>query len=198
MGSQAKRPSVNGRATKRKIRRMQKTRRRIAADVADQRSARKKNVKHMCSKPNHFRTNRQKNKTAHIGHKRVQQVTKETNKSEEEAIDIENPLFKIKAVSSVKTPGKQFNAMIIFSDPEELCLLSVRHRRYVQCWLRDFPVVNQTGNPPLRSSKVKLKLFDGSLVKPYGVTTLKIHQNNTTKELDFQIVEKTNKPLLLH
>ena len=43
---------------------------------------------------------------------------------------------------------------------------------------------------------MKLKLFDGSLLKPRGVDTLKIHQDNTTQELDFQIVETVNKPLL--
>ena len=62
--------------------------------------------------------------------------------------------------------------------------------------LHDLAVINQTGDPPLRSSKVKFKLFDGSLMKPCGVATLKIHRNNTTQELDFQIVETVNKPLL--
>ena len=93
--------------------------------MADQRSARKKNVKHMCSKPNHFASVcRLKNKTAgettaQKGHKRVQKVTEETE-SEDEAIDSKNPLFKIEAISSVKTSGKQFNTKIIFSDPKEL------------------------------------------------------------------------------
>ena len=62
--------------------------------------------------------------------------------------------------------------------------------------LRDLAVINQTGDPPLTSSQVKLKSFDGSPMKPCGVATLKIHRNNTTKELDFQIVETVNKPLL--
>ena len=62
--------------------------------------------------------------------------------------------------------------------------------------LCDLAVINQTGDPPLRSSKVKLKLFDSSLMKPCGVATLKIQQDNTTQELDFQIVETVNKPLL--
>ena len=99
----------------------------------------------------------------------------------------------------MKTAGKQFNAKIIFSDPEEFCFCQLDTGATCNVMeLRDFPVVNQTGNPPLRSNKAKLKLFDGPLVKSYGVATLKIHQNNTTKELDFQIVETTNKPLLLH
>jgi len=39
----------------------------------------------------------------------------------DEVNDNEDPLFHIEQVSSVKTPGKQFNAKIIFSDIEELC-----------------------------------------------------------------------------
>ena len=38
---------------------------------------------------------------------------------------------------------------------------------------------------------MKLKLFDGSLMKPCGIATLKIHRGNTT-----QIVETVNKPHL--
>lgn len=50
---------------------------------------------------------------------RVQQVTEETDESEEEATDNEDPFFKIEEDSSVKTPGKQFNPKIIFSDLKE-------------------------------------------------------------------------------
>ena len=161
----------------------------------------------MCSKPNHFASVCfQKNKpagekTAHKGHKRVQQVTEEADESEEEENDSEDSLFKIEEVSSVKTSGKQFNAKITFSDQEELyftelqCQLDTGATCNVM-GLRDLAVLNQTGNPPLRSSKVKLKLFDGSLMKPYGVATVKIHRNNTTKELDFQVVDTPNMPLL--
>ena len=100
-------------------------------------------------------------------------------------------------------PGKQFNAnlKIVFSDPEELynteleCQLDTSTTCNVM-GLRNLAVINQTGDPPLRSSKVKLKLFDGSLMKPCDAATLKIHRNNTTEELDFQIVETVNKPLL--
>ena len=58
------------------------------------------------------------------GHKSVKQVTEETDTSDDEMIDTEDPLFKIKEVSSVKTPDKQFNAKIVFSDPKELCRFS--------------------------------------------------------------------------
>ena len=75
--------------------------------------------------------------------------------------------------------------------------MSARHRRRCNVMsLRYLVDINQTRDPLLKSSKLKLKLFDGSLMKPYGVATLKIHRNNTTKELDFLIAETVNKPLL--
>ena len=131
----------------------------------------------------------------------MKQVTEETDTSDDDMTDSEDPLFKIEEVSSVKTAGKQFNAKIIFSDTEDLyntelkCQLDTGATYNVMS-LRDLAVISQTGDPPLRSSKVKLKLFDGSLMKPCGVAPLKIHRDNTTHELDFQIVETVNKPLL--
>ena len=62
--------------------------------------------------------------------------------------------------------------------------------------LRDLAMITQTGDPPLKSSKVKLRLFDDSLMKPHGVATMKIHRNGSTTQLNFQIVETKNKPLL--
>ena len=62
--------------------------------------------------------------------------------------------------------------------------------------LRDLAVIMQTGDPPLKSSEVKLRLFDGSLMKPHGVAILKIHRNGSTTQLNFQIVDTKNKPLL--
>ena len=47
------------------------------------------------------------------GHNNVKQVTEETDTSDDEMTDTEDPLFKIEEVSSMKTPGKQFNAKIV-------------------------------------------------------------------------------------
>ena len=84
----------------------------------------------MCSKPNHFASVcRQKNKpTGEKGRKRVQQVKEETDESEEEATDNEDPFFKIEEDSSVKTPGKQFNPKIIFSDLKESYFTKLRRQ----------------------------------------------------------------------
>ena len=98
-----------------------------------------------------------------------------THDSDDDLTDDEDPLFKIEEVFS-----SQLNAKIIFSDTEELynteleCQLDTGATCNVMS-LRDLAVISQTGDPPLRSSKVKLKLFDGSLMKPSGVATLKIH-----------------------
>ena len=57
-------------------------------------------------------------------------------------------------------------------------------------------MINQTGDPPLRKSNVKLKLFDGSIMQPCGAAILKLHRNGTVDQLEFQIVDGKNKPLL--
>ena len=121
--------------------------------------------------------------------------------SDEESEENDDPLFKIEEVSNMKTNGKQINANLVFSDMKE------DYHTELQCQLdtgatcnvvslRDLAVITQTGDPPLKSSKVKLRLFDGSLMKPHGVATLKIHQNGSTTQLNFQMVDTKNKPLL--
>ena len=111
----------------------------------------------------------------------MKQVTEEMETSDDDIINSEDLLFKIEEVSSVKTAGKQFNAKIIFSDPEESYNAELEYQLDTSATcnamsLCDLAVIDQTGDPPLGSSKVKLKLFDGSLMKPCGVATLKIHR----------------------
>lgn len=101
----------------------------------------------------------------------------------------------------MKTNGKQINANLVFSDMKEAyhteltCQLDTGATCNVIS-LRDLAVITQTGDPPLKSSKVKLRLFDGSLMKPRGVATLKTHRNGSTAQLNFQVVDTKNKPLL--
>ena len=128
------------------------------------------------------------------GHNSMKEVTEETDTSDDDITNSEDLLFKIEEVSSVKTAGKQFNAKIIFSDPEESYNTELEYQLDTSTTcnamsLCDLAVIDQTGDPPLGSSKVKLKLFDGSLMKPYGVATLKIHR-------EVQIVETVKKPFL--
>jgi len=51
-------------------------------------------------------------------------------------------------------------------------------RRYAMCNVlshRDLPVISQDGNPALQTSKVKLRLFTDSVMKPLGEVTLDVH-----------------------
>ena len=154
----------------------------------------------VCKKPNHFATVcrfNDKSKSHNPKHRGVRQV--ETFEEESEASD--DPLFKIEEVSNMKTNGKQINANLVFSDMKEAyhteltCQLDTGATCNVIS-LRDLAVITQTGDPPLKSSKVKLRLFDGSLMKPRGVATLKTHRNGSTAQLNFQVVDTKNKPLL--
>ena len=60
----------------------------------------------------------------------------------------------------------------------------------------DLSIIKQDGNPQMESSKTKLKLFDGSLMKPLGEVNLQVIHGGQTRVLNFQVVSGTNKPLL--
>ena len=154
----------------------------------------------VCKKPNHFATVcrfNDKSKSRNPKHRDVRQV--ET--SDEESEENDDLLIKVEEVSNMKTNGKQINTTLVFSDMKEdyhtelQCQLDTGAMCSVMS-LRDLAVITQTGDPPLKSSKVKLRLFDGSLMKPHGVAILKIHRNGSTTQLNFQIVDTKNKPLL--
>ena len=48
----------------------------------------------------------------------------------------------------------------------------------------------------MESSKTKLKLFDGSLIKPLGEVNLRVTHGGQAQVFKFQVVGGTNKPLL--
>ena len=148
----------------------------------------------MWKKPNQFATVcsfNDQSKSHNPKHRDVGQV--ET--SEEESEESDDPLFKIEEVSNMRTNGKKINANLVFSDmkkeyhTELQCQLDTGARCNVMS-LRDLAVITQTGDPPLKSSKVKLRLSDGSLMKPHGVATLKTHRNGSTAQLNFQVVDR--------
>ena len=62
--------------------------------------------------------------------------------------------------------------------------------------LRDLSIIKQDGNPHMERSKTKLKLFDGSLMKPLGEVDLQVIHGGQPRVLEFQVVSGTNKPLL--
>ena len=61
---------------------------------------------------------------------------------------------------------------------------------------RDLLIIKQDGNPHMESSKTKLKLFDGSLMKPLREVDLQVIHGRQPHVLKFQVVSGTNKPLL--
>ena len=61
---------------------------------------------------------------------------------------------------------------------------------------KDLVQLFQDGNLPLNISKSKLKLFDGTLIQPVGVTTLIVVRRRKHYDLQFQVVESPNKLLL--
>ncbi|XP_015755742.1 PREDICTED: uncharacterized protein LOC107335261 [Acropora digitifera] len=154
----------------------------------------------VCKKPNHFATVcrfNDKSKSHNPKHRDVRQV--ETSEEESEASD--DPLFKNRRGLKHEDKWKTNKRKSSFSDMKEAyhteltCQLDTGATCNVIS-LRDLAVITQTGDPPLKSSKVKLRLFDGSLMKPRGVATLKTHRNGSTAQLNFQVVETKNKPLL--
>ena len=96
---------------------------------------------------------------------------------------------------------KQLFASLEFSDAKG------RYRTKLECQLdtgatcnvlthRDPSIISQNGNPALQTRKVKLQLFNGSVMKPLGEAKLKVLKEDKQHELNFQVVEGDNKPLL--
>ena len=62
---------------------------------------------------------------------------------------------------------------------------------------RDLSIISQNGNPTLQSSKVKLRLFNGSVMKLLGEVSLNVcKEDKQQHQLKFQVVEGDSKPLL--
>ena len=60
---------------------------------------------------------------------------------------------------------------------------------------RDLSILLQNGSPPLNHSSVKLRLFDGSIMRTLGETHLTAEHEGKCHTLKFQVVDCTNKPL---
>ena len=123
----------------------------------------------------------------------------ETETSETESDEF---FYKVEEVSSVQAKGKQLFTALEFSDATD------RFKTTLECQLdtgatcnvlshRDLSVISQDGNPALQTSKVKLRLFNGSVMKPLGEVTLDVHHADKQQhKLKFQVVEGQSKPLL--
>jgi len=117
-----------------------------------------------------------------------------------EGFESEESLLKIEEITAINGSGKQLTSSITFVIEEQykeqlVCQLDtgatcnvISHRNLVQ--------LLQNGDPPLSKSNAQLKLFDGSLMKPVGETTLTAERRGKRLDLRFQVVESSNKPLL--
>ena len=117
-----------------------------------------------------------------------------------EDYDSEESILTIEEISAIKGHGKQMTSSITFLvDGDEkvplICQLDTGSTCNVISYT-DVGQLLQDGNPPLDMTKSKLKLFDGTFIQPVGVTTLTVERRGKHYDLQFQVVESTNKPLL--
>ena len=61
---------------------------------------------------------------------------------------------------------------------------------------RNVCVLLQTAEPPLENSTVRLKLFDGSIMKPLGQLEFLVEHTGERHSLLFQVISKPNRPLI--
>ena len=119
----------------------------------------------------------------------------------QDSTDSEESVLKVEDVSSVESCGNRWLAMLNFYCEHN------KHETKLKCQLdtgatcnvlsyRDLSIIKQDGNPQMECSKTRLKLFDGSLMKPLGEVNLQVIHGGQTQVLKFQVVSGTNKPLL--
>lgn len=140
-----------------------------------------------CGKNNHFAVACRSTKAVHS-------VLDDATDSDDETV------LQIEELSTVLSSGKQLLTHVNFLDGEYTVKLVCQLDTGASCNVishRDLAVITQNGEPPMKASKVKLKLFDGSVMPTLGQCTLKakIHENKV-HTLHFQVVESNNKPLL--
>ena len=113
----------------------------------------------------------------------------------------EESLLKIEGITAINGSGKQLTASITFVIEETykeqlVCQLDtgatfnvISHRNLVQ--------LLQTSDPPLLKFNAQLKLFDGALMQDVNGAMLTAERKGKRLDPKFQVVESSNKPLLL-
>ncbi|XP_078368291.1 uncharacterized protein LOC144652146 [Oculina patagonica] len=142
-----------------------------------------------CQKKGHFAS-------VCISSRKVHQVEDSNESSSDESC------LRVETVSMVQTKSRQWFADIIFFNSAEeefsttlACQLDTGATCNVLC-LDDLSAITQLGDPPMKNSTVKLKLFGGSTMKPAGECDLHIKHNGTKHALKFQVIQDKCKPLL--
>ena len=91
----------------------------------------------------------------------------------QDSSDSEESILKVEDVSSVESCGNCWFAMLTFYceqnklETKLKCQLDTGAPCNVISY-RDLSIIKQDGNPQMESSKTKLKLLDGSLMKSLG------------------------------
>ena len=151
---------------------------------------------HFCKKKNHF-SSVCKAKTRANSSEKVKVVLEESDTYSES-------LFKLETLSTLSSKGKKVFASL------EFCLADTHKHNYksqLLCQLDTGATCNvisygdvcallQTAEPPLRKSTVRLKLFDGSVMKPRGEIDFLVEYRGVRYSLQFQVVSKSNRPLI--
>ena len=142
-----------------------------------------------CQKKGHFAS-------VCISSKKVHQLEDINDSSSDESC------LRVETISLVQTKSRQWFADITFFNSAQedfsttlACQLDTGATCNVLC-LDDLSAITQLGDPPMKNSSVKLKLFGGSTMKPTGECDLHIKHNGTKHVLKFQVIQDKCKPLL--
>ncbi len=127
-----------------------------------------------CQKKGHFAS-------VCISSRKVHQVEDSNESSSDESC------LRVETVSLVQTKSRQWFADITFFNSAEeefstslACQLDTGATCNVLC-LDDLSAITQLGDPPMKNSTVKLKLFGGLTMKPAGECDLHIKHNGTKR-----------------
>lgn len=108
----------------------------------------------------------------------------------------------LETISLVDTKARQcFTEIQFFKSPKDYfttsvsCQLDTGATCNVLC-LENLSAITQLGDPPIKKSSVKLRLFGGSTLKPIGECDLQVKYHNTRQTLKFQVVQEKCRPLL--
>lgn len=111
----------------------------------------------------------------------------QVNTVEEGDSDTDLSVLKVETLSTVLGKGKQVLTELTFCVKDNDL---VKHKTSIVCQLdtrasckvisyRDFTVLLQSSSPTLDESSVKLKIHDGSIMRPLGQTHLTAVNNDT-------------------
>lgn len=109
--------------------------------------------------------------------------------------------YVVQSVDKSKSKSKQWYVSLNLHYPQSKkksaieCQLDSGSTCNLICY-NDLCEVAQKAQPPLRQSNARLKLYDGSVMKPVGQVTLKCKFKGSDYELEFQVVEGKQRPLL--